>query len=135
MADGRAESKDIEGTQTANSEEELLLDTGFLITAVEVSGNPLIGVVIFWNKRVEEDELHPTDIGNPDAAADTAVREGDIDGVAGVPQREVFRVHGRVVFDLPAVIVDVLAEVAFSVEEAHCGEWDAEVTGCFAVVS
>ena len=43
--------------------------------------------------------------------------------------------HGRVVFDLPAVIVDVLAEVAFSVEKAHGGEWNAKVTGCFTVVS
>ena len=43
--------------------------------------------------------------------------------------------HGRVVFNLPAIVIDVLAEVAFPVEEADGGEGDAEVTGCFAVIT
>ena len=63
------------------------------------------------------------------------MREGDIDGVAGVTQRKVFWMHGRVVFNLPAIVIDVLAEVAFAVEEADGGEGDTEVTGCFAVIT
>jgi hypothetical protein len=42
MTDGRAKTKDIEGTQAADAKEKLLLDTGFLIATVEVSSNPLI---------------------------------------------------------------------------------------------
>jgi len=135
VADSRAKTKDIESTQTTNAEQKLLLDTCFLVAAVKVSGNPLISLIVFWNKRVEEYELHTADIGNPDTAADTAVREGDIDCVAGVTQREVFRVYRWVIFDLPAIIIDVLAEVAFAVQESNGCEGDAEVTVCFAVVA
>ena len=42
MADGRAKTKDIEGTQTTDAKEKLLLDTSFLIATVEVSSNPRI---------------------------------------------------------------------------------------------
>ena len=135
VADGRAKSKDIEGTQATDTEEELLLDAGFLIATVEVAGDPLVGLIVFRNKGVEENELHAADIRDPNPAPHAAIREGDIDGVAGVTQREVFRMHGRVVFNLPAIVVDVLAEIAFAIEKADGGEGDAEVTGSLAVIS
>ena len=43
--------------------------------------------------------------------------------------------HGWIVFNLPAIIVDTLAEVPFSIQKAYSGERDAEVAGCFAVIA
>jgi hypothetical protein len=135
MTDCGSQTKDIEGTKAANAKEELLLDAGFLVTTVEIAGNPLIGLVVFRNKGIEENQLHTADICNPDAAANTAIGKCDIDCVASIAQREVFWMHGRIVFDLPAVVVDILAEIALSVEKAYGGQRDTKVTGCFAVVT
>ena len=135
VADGRAKTKDIQSAEATNAKEELLLDAGFLVATVEIAGNPLVGLIVFRHKGVEENELYSANIRNPDPAAHAAIREGDIDGVSGVTQREVFRMHGWIVFNLPAIVIDVLAEVAFPVEKADGGEGDTEVTGCFAVIT
>ncbi len=132
----RLDAEFLEREHTADTEQILLLDTVFPVTAIELVGDGTVKLAVHVKVCVEQIELHAAHIHTPDVAVDDAVviRHLKYHGVAVLLKHlldgELVEVLGLVVGYLLAVDAECLGEIAVTVEKADGGHVDARV-GCF----
>jgi hypothetical protein len=110
--------------------------------AVEAVGDLAGRVVVLGHVRVEQQQRHPADGGDPDVRVQLAAAgqvERDERGRAVVlPQdreRQAVRVEQRVRLHLPRVAGQRLPEVAGAVQQAHAHDGHTHVGGALQVVA
>ena len=130
-----------EGTDATDAEDDLLLDAGLLVAAVEAGGELAIPGGVALGVGVHEDDAHLARVDAPEVDKDRPVIELDLD-LDAVPVLVNEREDGGITKAdlgvdrfLPAVGGDALAKVALGVHKADSEEGDAEVTGLFEVVA
>src|SRR5262249_35766757 len=121
---------------------DLLADAEFLIAAVEGTGDRAVGGRVDLEVGVEKDERHPTDVDAPELRVDhLVVRIGDLDDeplalrIEHRRDREARPVVQRILFGLPAVVAQDLAEIAFGVGEADADERETEIARGLEVIT
>lgn len=142
VEDGGVFAEGGKGFDAPDAEDDLLLDAGFHVPAVEVFGDIAVGSCVLWEVGVQEVERDAADVCAPDADGDGSAGEVDADfdlcagfGVDDALDGLVGRVDVGVDLLLVAVGVEVLVEVAVAVEEADGDEWDGHLGGAFEVVA
>ena len=115
----------------ADAEDELLVEPHLAAADVQDVGDRPVGVVVLGHVRVEQQDRHAADLGDPDRDVRGRGRAARRCTVSGSPSRSWTRAErqaGQVVVGvgvlLVAVGVDRLAEVALAVEQP-----DADRTG------
>ena len=137
----RRDAQRTEQPHAAHAEHHLLVQPHLPAADVELVGDGPVGALVLGDVRVEQQERHPSDLGQPDGGMDDAAGklDGDLDRVAVLvedpQQRQPGRVVVRVGVLLVAVGVDRLAEVAMPVEKADADERDGHVGGGLAMVA
>ena len=126
----------LEGADAADAEEDLLLEAVLGVAAVETVGDVPADLGVLLDRRVEQVERDAADLGPPESGQERRAGQVDLDGVA-LDRREGHGVgvEGDVALLLPAVAVELLAEVAVGVEEADADQGDAEGAGRLEVVA
>ena len=141
VVDGRADVEQLEGSAPADAEDDLLAQAVLDLAAVEAVGHTLLVGGVALDVGVEQVEGHAPDLGPPHLKGRHAAGQVDVGQqrvaviVAYEGDGEGVGVELRVVLLLPAVEVEVLAEVALRVEEADGNEGDALVGGRLQVVA
>ncbi|MGY4275905.1 hypothetical protein ACVILE_002085 [Streptomyces sp. M18.1] len=127
---------------TSYAEQHLLEEPVLAAASVEPVGDPAFAEVVLLDVRVEQQQRHPADLGQPDPGAQLPAAgqgQGDVGGGAvGLlqeGQRQLVGVEDGVVLLLPAVPGEGLAEVAVPVEQADADERHAQVAGGLEVVA
>ena len=118
VEDVRLDPERRERADAADAEQQLLADPVLAIAAVERIREPV---------DLEQVERHGADVLPPDGCLDRLVGELDRHRHGLAHQADRVRVDALVVLGLPAVGVDLLAEVAAAVEQADPDERDAEL--------
>ena len=115
----------VEGAGRADAQQNLLGEPRASLRDVQLVGDPSIVGLVAFDVRVEQEERHPADLGDPHREPDRAPRQvhGDLERTAVRPrrpaERQVSRIDVRLEVLLPAIGIDPLAEVAAVVEGAH----------------
>ncbi len=120
----------------ADAEQDLLADPVLGAAAVEAVGDGPQLVVVVVDVGVEQVQLDPADLRHPDLgdqglAGQVDGDPGPVDGVEG----HGVGVEHRVALLLPAVGVELLAEVALPVQQADADERDPQAAGRLQVVA
>src|SRR5262249_34090949 len=125
----------------ADTQDHLLADAHVGVAAVELGGDaPVLGGVL-WDVGIEQVERNAADLDAPDAGPDFAARERHTDQERRTvwlrfgDERQVEEVVFRIAFLLPAIDVEILAEVTLAVHQADAHEGNAEVAGGLEVVA
>ena len=141
VPDGRLDAHRPQHAHAADAEDDLLLDAGFAVAAVEPGRQLAVPRRVLVEVGVEQVELHVADADPPDRRQHRAIAErhrGDarlaVGGDGGF-DRGVGPVDALVVFLLPAVVGDALVEVSLRVHEADADQRQAQVAGLLAVVA
>ena len=126
----------LEGPHPADAEEDLLADPVLGAAAVEAVGDRPQLVVVGVDVGVEQVQLDPPDPGPPHLGLEQVAGQVDrhpdpVDQLQG----HGVRVEDRIALLLPAVGVEVLAEVAEPVHEPDTGQGDAQAAGRLQVVA
>ena len=130
LADG------VEGPHAADAEQDLLADAVLGAAAVEAVGDQAALGVVLVDVGVEQVEPDAADVGPPDLGDDGHAGQVDLDArTLDERQRHGVGVEGREALLLPAVGVELLAEVALAVEEPDADERHAELAGRLEVVA
>ena len=130
-----------QGANAADPQQDLLQYAHLLIAAVELGRDQAIIGAVFLQVGVQQVERHPADLHPPDVHLESARAELKLHTERSplfVPlqgQRQVVEVVLRVVLLLPSLIVEILAEVTLTVEQAHPHQGQPQVGGRFEVVS
>ena len=141
VPDRRRDSERAESADAADAQDDLLLQPGFAVAAVEPRGEIAILGRVLLQARVQQIQVHAAERDFPDIAQDRAIaeRHGDDARVAVGLQRlldgHVGPVQSLVGFLLPALCGNVLVEIALRVHEADAHERHAEVARLLAVVA
>ena len=126
----------LQGPHPADAEQDLLADPVLRSAAVEAVGDGAKLVVVVLHVGIEEVQLHPPDLRQPQLGFQRRARnvDGDPDAIDQV-QGHAVRVEHRVALLLPPFGVEVLAEVPQAVHQAHPGQGYAEAAGRLQVVA
>ena len=129
-------------TDAADAEQQLLAQPVLAGAAVEPVGHAAEVVGVLLDVGVEQQQRHPSDVGDPDPGHQLGVVvEGDPHHGPGPVrlveerERELVGVEDRVGLLLPALAGQRLLEVAHPVEQADADQRDAEVGGRLEVVA
>ena len=124
----------VDRPDTADAEQDLLLDPVVLVTAVQPVGGAAQEVVVGLVVRVQQQQRDPTDLGHPDAGGQqsaTGHRHTDRElftvGAQHPIDGQTLRVVGRIVLLLPAVRGQRLPEVAEPVQQADADDRHPEI--------
>ncbi|CAM5253664.1 hypothetical protein SBADM41S_06437 [Streptomyces badius] len=130
------------GTHPADAEQHLLEEAVVAAAAVEPVGDIAFAGGVLLDVRVEKEQRHPADPGEPDARVQRASAGqceddpgGGAVGLADQVEREFVGVENGIVLLLPALAREGLAEVAVPVQQPDADERDAEVAGGLEVVA
>ena len=116
-----------QGAHPADPEEDLLAHAVLGVAGVEAVGHRPGGGVVLLDVGVEQVELHATDHRPPQLGDQRRAGQVDRDpGAVDPVESHRVGVEAGVALLLPAVGVELLAEVALLVEEAHADEGDTE---------
>ena len=111
----------------AHAEQDLLADPVFGSSAVEPVGDVAHFVVVVVHVGVEQVQLHPSHLGQPDLSHEGTTAQVDRDLLAvHQGQRHCVGVEDRVVLLLPASRVELLAEVPVAVHQPDAGQRHAQ---------
>ena len=141
MEDAGGNAHGFECTKAADAEEQLLTNAGAPVAAIEAGSKFQIFGRVALHIRIQQQKGATAHLDSPNLGADQAAAGLDFydDGFAlfadGELHGELIDVGVEVLFLLPALLVEVLAEVALAVEEADADEGNAEVGGALDVVS
>src|SRR6185503_17217029 len=119
---------------TTNAKQHLLDDSRFAIATVKMSGDPPIRFGIFGNVCVEQIQRYPAHIRAPHLGQDVALADQNFDSkrrvvcVANEMDGQIVRKSFAVVFFLPAIVTQPLAEVAVAIEQSHGDERQTKIT-------
>ncbi len=126
--------EDLQRSQTADPQHDLLSDARVDVAAVERIGDITVGRVrIFGDVGIEQVQLHPPDVDVPDLDPDGSGRQFDRElHVAAVrslhrPHRQGVEVVHRIPFELPSVGIQDLLVVSLLVEQSDADEWHVGV--------
>ncbi len=141
VIDGRMDIHFLKGADTAHAKNNLLLDAGLLVTAVQLMGDVTVLGIVFRKIGVQQQHTHHADLGLPNLDDHFAARKVDLDmGLAAVMAHG--RMDGQVVEigigiggDLVAVVVDTLREITLTVEQTDRNEGQAQVGRGLTVVT
>jgi hypothetical protein len=131
----------LQGAHAADAQDDLLLDAGVLVAAIELVGDVAVLRPVGGQVGIQQAEADVADAGLPDLHFHPAAGQldEDVDLLALLVHR---RMDGQVVEfgigiggDLVAVVVDALGEVALAVEQAHGHEGQAHVRRGLAMVA
>jgi len=134
-------AKFVEKFYAADTEENLLVDTHILVTAIDAAADVAVMGFIGRNIGVEQIECSAANLEAPCLCKNfTLCYINRNDQVIALSighffNRKAFRVLKRVVFGLPSILVEVLAEVALFVKQGNANKINAKVAGRFQVVS
>ena len=131
-----------ERADTADAEQELLVQPVLAGAAVQPVGHLAEVVGVLLDVGVEQQQRHPADIGDPDPGdhlgatgqRDPDQRTGAV-GLVEQRDRQLVGVQDGVGLLLPALTRERLLEVALLVEQADADDRDAEVGGRLEVVA
>jgi hypothetical protein len=141
------DARDAQGPVPAHAEQDLLLDAGLLVAAVEPGRQGLVVGRVGVVARVEEQQPAAAHVDAPDAQEDVPPRQLDAEtqllaGGLVAPAEIEHRVRrqlgpgdGLVEVLLPAVLVDELVDVALVVEQAHAHHGRPQVAHALQVVA
>ncbi len=139
--DPRRQPHGAEGLDAADAEQVLLHEPHLQVAPVELRSQvPAFGGIL-RDVRVHEEQRHASDIHPPDAEEQGLAlhEDADLERVAVVVQHReeghLLEVVGMVAFLLPAVMGQVLAEVAALVAEPDAHQRDVQVAGRLEVVA
>ena len=141
VPDGRLDAHRAQHADAADAEDDLLLDAGLAVAAVQPGRQLPIPGRVLVEVGVEQVEADVADPDPPDGRQDRAIAErhrGDTRLAVGRDRRldrGVGPVDPFVVLLLPAVVVHALVEVALRVHEADADQRHAEVAGLLAVIA
>ncbi len=132
---GRIDAERRERLRTAGAEQAVLGQTNLRAALIKPPARPPGGGVVLGEARVEQEQRHAADGGQPHLERDLVPeqRDGQLQRPAVVADDERERQLGRVVLEpvllLPAGRVDPLAEVAAPVEQADGDHGHAAIAG------
>ena len=135
VEDRRLEPERPQRAHAADPEDELLPQPLLAVAAVQRPGDAAGAVGVALDVRVEEVEARAPGVGAPDPHRHVLAVEVDADLGLLERQRQPRGVVRRIALDLPAGLVEPLAEVALPVQEPHGDERHAEVRGRLEVVA
>ena len=130
-----------QGPDAADAQHQFLADSGAVVAAVEPAGQLAVFGAVALDVAVEQVELDPADVHQPDLGQQAAGAGVDLDGdrLAVGPQG---RLHGQVLdlgveilLLLVAVRVQVLLEIALVVEQADGHQRHAQPAGTLDMVA
>ena len=141
MPDGRSDAEGAQRPDTANPENDLLLDAGFTIATVETRGQLAVPRRVFGEVGVEQEQPHLAKPDAPDRSQHGAIAERYC-REARLPVRGERRLDRRlgpadslVALFLPALVAHALQEVTLWIHEADADQRHAEVRGFLAVIA
>ena len=141
VPDRRRQPERPDGPHAADAQDELLVEAHLAAADVQDVGDRPIGVGVFRQVGIEEEDRHPADLGDPHRDRQVAIRQGDRDveriavGVGRPEQRQAVQVVVGIGVLLVSVGVDRLAEVALAIEQADADERQGHVAGRLHVVA
>ena len=141
MINLRVESELSESADTADAEEEFLLETVLPVAAVKVVCHLTVLVNVGLVIGVEEVKVCTSDSNLPDAGSEVPSRECDTGGkpVAVLVHNRLGRNLGEILGIISGHLVSLggkhLGEITVTVEKTNCHEVDVHVTGLLEVVS
>ena len=113
----------------------------FKVPPIELGRDEAVGFAVFRHVRVQEKQGDPSHLEAPDLRPDAFPQNADLDdqrlafGIDGFKQGEVGKVLVELDAFLPAVLVDLLAEVAVPVEQRERHKGQIQIAGRLAVVA
>ena len=126
----------LEGAHAADAEYDLLADAFLRATAVEPVADQSVLVVVLVDVGVEQVQRDASDAGLPQGGVHPHAGQLDAHPHVGYfGQGHRTRVESREALLLPSPPVEVLTEIAVSVEESDTRERQAEVVGRLQVVA
>ena len=137
----RIQAESTEGTDTADTEKEFLLESVLPVASVEVICNLTVLVNVCFVVSIKEIEVCSADCHLPDAGCDSTSREchaGSYPVTILVHDRlsrnlgEVLRV---ILGNLVALCRKYLCEITVTVEETYCDEVHVHVAGFLKIVA
>ena len=117
----------------ADTQDHLLADAHIVIAAIEPGGDLAIVGIVGRDIGVEQVKRDAAHLHAPDAGPDVAARHGGADeercaiGLGFRYERQIIKVVLGIAFLLPAVDVEILAEIALPIHEADAGQRNAQV--------
>jgi hypothetical protein len=126
----------LEGPDAADAEQDLLAQPVLAVTAVEAVGDRAAVVDVLLDVGVEEVQRHPGHLRFPDLGHERGAGQVHLHPhVFDRLERHHVGVEVHVALALPAVGVELLAEVPVLVEEPDTGQRDAEPAGRLEVIA
>ena len=130
-----------DGAHATDAQDELLVEAHLAAADVQDVGDRPVGVRVLGDVRVEQEDRHAPDLGDPDG--DEQVAPGQLDGdgqgqpgrVLDAAERQPRQVVVGVVVLLVAVGVDRLAEVALAIQQPDADRRQGHVAGRLHVVA
>ncbi len=141
VADRGRDAHRRQGLHAADAQQDLLADAQLAVAAVEAAGDHAVAAGVGGDVGVQQVQLDPADGDAPDLRLDGAARILDADrqrpaaGLSHQLDRHVERIVLGVGLLLPAVEVQVLAEVALLIHQADADDRDAEVRGALEMIA
>ncbi len=141
MPDGGGETERPDGPHAADAQDQLLVEAHLTTADVQDVGDRPVGFRVLRHIRIEQEDRHPADLGDPDR--DEQVASGQLDGhrqgqagrILDAPEREAGQVVIGVVVLLVAVGIDGLAEVTLAIQQADPDRRQGHVAGGLHVVA
>ena len=110
--------------KAADAEHDFLIDSHFRIAAVEIRGNHPVRRRIARNIRIQQIQFYPSDIRAPNLCLHAssgilhADRQRPLAFFADQLDRHIVKIVLNILFLLPAVGIEVLAEIAVLIQKA-----------------
>ena len=137
----RGDAKRFQSAQSTHAQKQFLVHANAAIAAVQTRGHLAVFGGIAFHVRVEEKQIAAAHFHAPDFGVDRTM--------AGInlhhDRSAVFsdgRFHGKLVdiglevlFVLPAVAIETLAEISLAIKQAHADQRDAEIGGALDVIA
>src|SRR5262249_2115676 len=135
------DSHGFQSTKTANTKKQLLADPYVAVATVQTRRESAIVRSVALDVGIKEEEIATSNAHAPDAGANGTATRFNLHGhrlafgIDGRLHRQLRCVGRQVLFLLPALNIEPLAEVALSIENADANQRNAEIRGTFDVVA
>ena len=141
MIDARRDAQGLQRPHAAHAGHQFLADAGAVVAAVEPGGQLAVLGAVARHVAIQQVELHPADVHQPDLGQQLAGAGVDADGdrlavgAQGGLHRQVLDLRVEILLVLPAVDVEMLLEIALVVEQPDGHQRHAQPAGALDVVA
>ena len=119
----------------ANAQHDLLLQTHFQISPIQLVGDLPIFRRIFRKIGVQQKQSQPAHIDRPHLSGNRAVRQFDLHANLGHRvDRQSMKVVVLVRLLLPARSIEILAKVALLIQQSHSHQRQSQIARCFQMI-